>query len=414
VWEDAEGLLERLAAEHPDPESLTGWDWEGDLLLALGPPGHLDVRNRTAYYFWGTPEALGVGESMLGWIETIRLGDMLTDFTRQVEAEAEEQTEAGREAARELAAVLGRGGGGGISDDLLRRLDELAPPAVFRAGLPPNPSYRTSELLPITVDVVSFPAGPDSVDVQASFGIPAAAVGIHQVQDGSWRTDLRANLVLVDHQVRVREAFSRQGGYRVAGSSGLDGQVFLDTFRFRAPEGKYVLYLSAEDPTLERSGGVLSALDLQARSSADLAVSPIMLAADIRPAEAPGKFVRGDLQILPVPSRQFFYGQDLYFYFEVDNLSRSAVGDYVWDEAFYVIPESENEGIVRIDPEDDLTGLQSVAHRSMAIDLGSMAETYEGAVFLVVMVTDRTSGESAVSATRFSLIRPASSPDRGR
>ena len=116
--------------------------------------------------------------------------------------------------------------------------------------------------------------------------------------------------------------------------------------------------------------------------------------------------MRGDLQILPVPSRRFFYGQDLYFYFEVGNLSRSEVGDYVWDEAYYVIPEAAGEGIVRIDPEENHTSLIPSAARSMAIDLSSMAETYEGAVFLVVLVTDVISGQRVISATRFTLSRP--------
>jgi hypothetical protein len=61
---------------------------------------------------------------------------------------------------------------------------------------------------------------------------------------------------------------------------------------------------------------------------------------------------------------------------------------------------------VRIDPDENHTRLVPTAARSMAVDLSSMAETYEGDVFLVVLATDLVSGAQAVSATRFSLMRP--------
>jgi GWxTD domain-containing protein len=402
VWSDLEGLFERLVRDFPDPNRITGWDWRGDVYLALGPPAVLDTQNRIAYYLWGTPEGLGIGETMFGWVEAVRLNDMLRDFVEEVKMRELRRHEVAQRAAIDVARVLSgsEGSAPDITDEMLRQLNELAPPNVFRAGVPLG-----GEVLPLTVDVVGFPAGEDSVEVQASFGIPAAAVGIREDNLG-YATDLRTNLVLVDYDIQVREAMTRQEGYRIEGGTDPTGRVFLDTFRFKTGTGSYVIYMSAEDPTTNRSGGVLASVELPASGTGKLMISPIMLATEIRPATQTGKFVREGLRILPVPARRFYYGQDLYFYFQVNNLTRSEVGDYVWDEAYYIIPQAAGEGIVRIDPEENHTRLTPSAARSMAVDLSSMAETYEGDVFLVVLLTDMVSGEQAVSATRFSLLVP--------
>lgn len=402
LWTDPEALFDRLVREYPGPTRITGWNWEGDVQLALGPPALVDGRNRIAHYLWGTPERLGIGGTMLGWVEVVRLGDTLSDFVHDVETTAQERREQAMRAAGSLADVLARserGGEAGSTGEMLRQLQELTPPNVFRAGVPPG-----ADLIPLTMDIVGFPAGGDSVDVQVSFGIPAWELAIREDEQGL-TTDLRTNLVLVDHQLTVKQAITRQAGYRISGEGEIAQRVFLDTFRFSTVPGSYVAYLSAEDPRSGRSGGVLASIDLSSLYSEGLRISPILLATDIRPTTDRGKFVRGDLQILPVPSRQFFYGQDLHFYFEIDNLTRSEFGDCIWDESYYIIPEEAGEGIVRINPDDQHTSLEPSARRNMAIDLSSMAETYEGGVFLVVLVIDLVSNRQVVSATHFVLRR---------
>ena len=126
----------------------------------------------------------------------------------------------------------------------------------------------------------------------------------------------------------------------------------------------------------------------------------------IQPTEEEGKFIRGDLQILPAPSRRFLYGDDLFFYYEVDNLSRSGVGDYVISESLYIIPNDTNEGIITISSGQNITSLEPSLNRSMGIDLSSLGRSYEGVVHLVVLVTDQVSGEQAVGATLLVLRRP--------
>ncbi len=400
---DPEGLLEDLAQLFRAPDRITGWDWRGDLHLALGPPGYLDLRNRTAYYQWGTPEVIGIGDSMLGWIEVTRIRDPLREFITTAAMNIRERRQRAGTATSTLSEALtahSSGAGEQFTETLLEQLHVLAPPAVYRVGAPQPSSY-----IPITVDIVAFPTEGDSVDIQATFGIPAESVRIREEVEG-FLTDLRTNIILVDHSLNVVHAESRQGGYSIEGGREISGRFFLDTFRFKTTPGSYIAYLSAEDPIGGISGGILVSTDLTSMATNRLQVSPILLATDIRPAQGTGKFVRGGELILPAPFRQFHYNQDLYFYFEISNLTTSDVGDHVWNEAFFIIPDDPSQGIVTLAPEQDRTSLDSSASRSMQIDLSSMGESYEGHVFIVVLITDLVSERQAIGATLFSLRRP--------
>ncbi len=408
LWVDPEGFLDDLARRFHSSNRITGWDWRGDLHLALGPPGYLDLRNRTAYYQWGTPEVLGLGDSMLGWIEVTRIRDPLREFIATASMDIRERRNRAGAATATLSEALtahSTGEGEQITETFLEQLHVLAPPAIYRVGAPQAASY-----IPITVDIVAFPARGDSVEIQATFGIPAESVRIRQ-EGERFHTNLRTNIILVDHGLNVVHAQSRQGGYSIEGGGEVSGRFFLDTFRFITIPGSYIVYLSAEDPESGISGGVLVSTDLVSMATNRLQVSPILLATDIRPAVGTGKFVRGDELILPAPFRQFLYSQDLYFYFEVENLTTSDIGDHVWKEAFFIIPDNPGEGIVAVAPEQERTSLSPSLSRSMQIDLSSLGETYEGFVFVVVLITDMVSGNQAVGATIFSLRSP---PQGGR
>jgi len=400
LWLNPEGLLESLTRDFPAPHTMTGWDWQGDVFLAFGPPAYLDVNNREARYLWGTPEIFGIGDTMLGKVDASRLDDQLASFIRETAGTIERRRIQENLAANIVTNALSDDGTEQVTRGIIDQLHVLAPPLVYNMGLPAG-----VRPIPISMDIVAFPTETDSVEVQATFGVPANAVRM-RVQEEFLITDLRTNLLIIDHDLNPIHAESRQQGYVINTAEGTGGRFFLDTYRFKIPPGSYIAYLSAEDPNGETSGAAMVSMDLTSMATDQLKVSPILLASDIQPSEEEGKFIRGGLQILPAPSRRFLYGEDLFFYYEVDNLSRSDVGDYVISESLYIIPNDTEEGIITISSGQNISGLEPSLNRSMAIDLSSLGRTYEGAVHLVVLVTDQVSGEQAVGATLLILRRP--------
>ncbi len=403
LWDDPEMLLRELARKFPSDDRITGWDWRGDLYLAYGRPAYLNTRQRLAYFTWGTPEALGIGDTMLGWVETARIEDTLGNFIDIAAEEVRTRQRKGSSAAATLAGALrGESGKRGAPSRkaMMEQLHVLAPPPVYQVGMPPMIST-----LPLTMDAVAFPTPGDSMEVQVSFGIPTEAVQIHETE-GGYTMNLRTKLTLLDHELRLVHSTTRYKGYLIEGTPEIKDRFFLDTVRFMTPPGSYIVYLSAEDPETETSGGALLSLDLAPYGTDQLQVSPILLAMDIRPAQGSGKFVRGGSRILPAPSRYLLFGKDLFFYYEISNLTESQFHDYVWNESYYIIPHSPDEGIITISPDHDYTRLQPRASRDMQIDLSSLAATYEGPISLVVLVTDIISQQQAIGVTLFNLRRP--------
>ncbi len=403
LWNDPEMLLQTLPARFPSERSITGWDWRGDLYLAYGSPAYLNENNRIAYYTWGSPEVMGIGSTMLGWVESARIEDVLTDFIKIAADDVKTRRQKGSSAALTLSRALrGETSGRGTPSrsDMLEQMHVLAPPPVYQVGMP-----RGVSSLPMTMDAVAFPAPGDSMEIQVSFGIPTEAVRIMEVEDG-FTMNLRTKLSLIDHDLNLIHCTTRYKGYLIEGSPEIKDRFFLDTVRFMAPPGSYIVYLSAEDPDSEISGGALFSLDLSPYGSNQLQVSPILLATDIQPAQGSGKFIRGESRILPAPSRYLLYGHDLFFYYEISNLTESPFNDYVWNESYYIIPHSPDEGIVTITPDYDYTRLTSTVSRDMQIDLSSLEATYSGRISLVVLVTDLTSKQQAVGVTLFNLRTP--------
>jgi hypothetical protein len=397
-------FLSRVAASDT---WITGWDLWGDLYLAYGPPAHLDLGTHVAYYLWGTPEAIGVGDGTMGRVETVRLLDALSDFVDTAARETRQRRRQARSARTTLTRVLERStesGDSQVLETLLEQLHVLAPPPIYEVSLPAE-----AEMISLTMDSVGFPTDSDSVEVQTTFGVPTESLRL-MARAGSVTTDLRTSLLVVDHDLEVIHQDVRGRGYVIEGDQDLEGRFFLDTFRFKVLPGSYVAYLSIHDPQSGLFGGLLENLDLSAAAPTGLRVSQILLSTDIRPTEESGKFVRGDSRVLPAPSRIFQYGQSLFFYFELSNLTRSEYNDYVREEAFYMIPEGGEEGVVMVAVDQEYTTIRPTVSRSMEIDLSSLSESYEGPVFLVALVTDNVSGEQAIGATRFTIKNPDPPP----
>jgi len=405
LWIHSETLLARLANLYSSEETVTGWDWQGDLVLSCGQPSSLIPGTRLAYYTWGTPEVIGVVGSGFGTIESMRVQDTLGDFIAMALEEVEKRRREGDEAARTLAAGL-RSDEEGERQSMLEHLHTLAPAPIYQVGLPPDVA-----VLPLTMDAVAFPAGPDSIEVQASFGTPAEAVNI-ATDRRQYTSNLRTSFVLLNARMQVVHADVRRRGYVVEGTPDRAGQFVLDTFRFTTAPGFYIAYLSVVDPTTGRTGGILQSLDFEWQNSPGVQVSPIMIATDITPAGGEGKFVRNGLRILPSPSRHLYYGTDLHFYYEIGNLTRSEFGDYAWNESYYVIPSNPAAGIIQVSLQQDFTRLTPGAIRQMAIDLSRHEGSYTGSLVLVAVVTDLVGNHQGVGVTRFTLHSRTDDPPR--
>jgi hypothetical protein len=129
-----------------------------------------------------------------------------------------------------------------------------------------------------------------------------------------------------------------------------------------------------------------------------------------------GRFVHGEVEVLPLPGSTIYRDQSLFIYYEIYNLTKDAYGatDYVIE--YSVVEAPEEEGLTRmlwrgirnlIRPVSGLAGLSSrIEQNGIRNEVPSWLEidmklappgTYE----LQLVVTDRLTGRTASNTLRF-------------
>ncbi|MFC1529147.1 hypothetical protein ACFL6R_00340 [Gemmatimonadota bacterium] len=393
-----EELVNSLARRFPDENSVTGWDWRGDLHLSMGPPYHLLPDRRIAYYVYGYPESYRINYGMLGFVDTDAVEDLIRTYIKRVESDIWAVRAEARVTAYELAESIAASSI--TSSSILEHLHNLAPPMALAVGM-----VRADHALAISADAVVFADSSGVLDIMASIGIPYHQIGLLEVNDTP-QTRLETSCQLLWDAAYPEWSEWHEGGFTVERPGESAENLFLvDTFRHQVESGNYFLYCSAFDPETERSGGVIIPIDMRYEDSAGPRISPIAIAGEIRSIEQSNAFIRGDNTIIPYPGRNLLYGEDLWLYYEMDNMQRSRYGDYAWTEDYFIIPDKPDEGIVQIPSGIIHNSITPDIARIFSIDLTEMEQTYEGPIIVVILITDNVTGNTALSAARFNVAK---------
>jgi hypothetical protein len=110
--------------------------------------------------------------------------------------------------------------------------------------------------------------------------------------------------------------------------------LWVDQVSMQVKPGSYFMAVLVTDPVSGRLQIYRQAVEVESYDKPGLMVSDLIVAGEILELgqESKGKFIRGDLEVLPLPSHTFDPGQPVYLYYEVYNLFRDEDGQthYVW------------------------------------------------------------------------------------
>ncbi len=194
--------------------------------------------------------------------------------------------------------------------------------------------------------------------------------------------------------------------------------LFVDATRLEVEPGTYILTTMLTDPETGKRATADERVEIPDYSGNELMVSNILPAAQITQVGPgrEGRFIRGDLEVLPLPGRALQTDQPLFIYYEMYNLSRDEFGatEYRVDYAIAEAPEGQAlmtrlfqglQSIVtgrrrRAQISSSITGrgIHSDVNAYLEIDLGALKpETYE----LLLTVTDLHTNESRSSSLIF-------------
>ncbi len=281
-----------------------------------------------------------------------------------------------------------------VEEEQIARINPLESVVTFRAAEGRTAIEYAFALLPEEFGVFRSPTG---VYAELDIGVQLYTPDWKPVV-GASETDRRVETV---PQIQVRGI-----------------PLFVDTTRLEANPGSYLLATMLLDPGTGARATVEEAIEVPDYSGTELMVSDILPAAGIRevgPGRI-GRFIRGELEVLPLPGASLQADQSLFVYYEIYNLTKDDIGatDYQVRYAVYEVVEETGltqrlfRGIRNLFRRGDaLAGLSSVIEATgIRSDVPSHIEldmrlAPPGAYELQLVVTDRLTGSTSSSALRF-------------
>lgn len=104
------------------------------------------------------------------------------------------------------------------------------------------------------------------------------------------------------------------------------GTLLVDQVRASLKSGPHFVAVQVRDLESKKIQIYKGELDVARYWDGVFAMSDLELAGDVREGIESGKFVKGDVQVIPLPSKTFVKGQPVYVYYEVYQLARDIFG----------------------------------------------------------------------------------------
>ena len=176
--------------------------------------------------------------------------------------------------------------------------------------------------------------------LEVYFGIPPEQIRLENVDDQVVRMTIERTLVLADAEgdsiYRKRDELVFEG--EVAKNQ--DRGLFVELASLDVPPGHYTLGVKLADRVSGRWGMYRQEVEIPSFEDS-LAVSEIEMAyniSDTSQTSQTSKFVKGELVVIPSPTRSFNLHKDANLYYEVYNLKLDAFGQAKYRVTYTIHP----------------------------------------------------------------------------
>ena len=295
------------------------------------------------------------------------------------------------------------------------RLVKYAPEIIYQNAAHETPDYYRPGIqgpaLNFYYDLANFQGSDGQTNVEVYYGIPPEQVQIAEQADSA-QVRVQCAMALADagHTTIYRD--TREFNYE--GRADFDrvrGAFLPEMLKTGVPPGKYELQVQIKDLASGHTGLYKQAVEVPDYNVEELRISDILLASEIGNAHSAGKFRKGDIRVVPMPTRNYREAQKVYAYYEIYNLTKNRFGqtDY---EVKYVVRTvvGRSEGVVgavtslfkrrktQVSVSYDHAGTATTEQQYFEIDL---ARAKPGVQVLEVEIKDRVSGKSDTREIQF-------------
>ena len=437
-------------------KSRQPWDTRGEVYVRFGEPDH---RSRSDWMnFQQSVDVHRVKEALAmqihGAAEVARWGDILVAFPVRSIRGPQDLDGFTAPAYRPVLAnemdtstvpweswvYVNDGVGGGMevtfTDEMLNGAFDYAPPpvdvdidirklAAFNRLSPRNVSMRTAARYPdyyqppenddpleFYYDLADFRGQAEAASaLEVYAGIPQQAAQYLEAEDVTTLEVERTVAVLnketgAVHRVNGDVRFRRDGDVRQQ-----EGAFIPDVVRLDVSPGHYRMEVKASDRLTGKRGRYRQTIQVEAYPETGLRMSDLELAWRITEDDESGKFSKGELHVVPMPTRTYGKGHSIYVYYEIYNLARDTFGRTRYRVAYTVGRKGKSDlsniaRLVRmrgnrqmeVEVASEQVGTDPSEVEYVALQLG---QQNTGRQVLQVSVTDLNSGETVVKDAAF-------------
>ncbi len=214
----------------------------------------------------------------------------------------------------------------------ISRMTEHAPEVIVQRATSESPDYYRpgafGPALNFYYDLADFRSlnGPGQTKLEVYYGIPPEQVEMEATADSAL-IYVKCALALADEDhttvYRSAEEFIYAG--LAADFGDTRGSFVPEILTTEVPPGKYELQIQVKDMVSGRTGLYKQSLEVNDYAPDQLRMSDIQLGSGFQQEGQP-KFQKGDIWIIPMPTRTYGERQKVYAYFEIYNLVKNDFG----------------------------------------------------------------------------------------
>ncbi len=308
---------------------------------------------------------------------------------------------------------------GGISIRQTASLSTHSPQSVYQRAASGTPDFYAPEdetpPLDFHYSLADFKGRDDRSLLEIYYGVPILP-GHYMSEENVTRQVLTNHAALISSSLDTVYRREDELTYVAAGNQAGEGIMVPDVLKLNVPQGAYRLEVKSQDRVRGRMGIYQQQVVVESYGEDKLQISDLELAWQVGEEKTAGKFTKGNLYVVPMPSRTYPKGQSVFVYYEIYNLKKDEFGQTNY-KISYTITSRDTPGRagnisrlfrwgtgkreeLAITYEQQGAAAQEVEY--VELDLGDQVL---GRYSLKVSITDKNSGESAVKDVVFVIAR---------
>ena len=271
-------------------------------------------------------------------------------------------------------------------------------PSVYRYPYPGDP-------MPLHLSVADFKGDGRDTRLDAFVGVPWASLTTKK-RGGQVSASVKRVWVLFDAEgtEMTRDTLETSTTQREIVDN--PGVLWVDQVTTQVKPGPYFVAVRVTDPASGRLQIYRQLVEVEAYDAPTLMLSDLVVAGKIAALKthAEGKFIRDDLEVIPLPSHTFAPKQPVYLYYEVYHLLRDDTGQTHY-RVDYAVRGNKNAGARLLKGIGTLLGI-SEKREGVQISYQHRGHSETEPVYVALNVAAKPGQKLAIAATVTDLNRP--------